>query len=1291
MATQIENPAQPGTGNKVSAYVNQQLEIARRQVKSTDLIGGFLTVLAMALAMLLVAALWDGWISPLSENGRWICLLLLVAACLVYGLTQIAPLFLKRINPDYAARMIEQSKPGFKNSLLNYVALRRRTDEVNPAVFNALARQAAEDLKTVPADATVDRSKLIRLGFILVGLTVFIVGYKMISPKDPLQSFARVLIPSAKIGQPARVNISDITPGDVEVYFGDQVEIAAVVRGKHQPSDVALVVSTPDGQVVDQRIPMEAMEVPNRYRVTLGKDGAGLQQSMTYRIVALDGVSPDFEITVKPNPTIAIETLTLLPPKYTRLPKQAQSRGEINALEGTKIVAEAIANAPMKEAHLDLLQVNEGQTGTDNAQPQFRTVESIPMAVDGLKAKANFWALLNRAREQSVASHYQLRFTTVSGDRNQKPNVYPIRVSPDLAPEIRILAPRDTDISLPANGSLAIDFEANDLDFEISEVQFSLNHQGRLLAQEKLICQPIKGMQRVKGRFVFQPSQFRLRAGDTAVFFLTAADNRMAPADEMRADPNITRSENFTLTITEPAASEPKSQQQGSGTEKNAKDPQKPDPNQSAENQDPDSAEDQQGNSQSDQNQDNRSKDIRESNSDSSNDNSQNGNSQTGQSQNNQSQSPEQPNPDSQQGVSQSGSQGGSHNGDSKSDKSNGAGSQSADSDSSEDQNQNSQAGSSKGNESNSQPDSQESSGNNQSGNKSSSDNASDSDSRSMESGSQSQADRTQSNGRNRASNSGAGSGSNQQNSSGSPDGNGSTDATADGGVETRDDQLNRGAQKPLSKDATQGQQMRRLEELLKEIGAEQSQGDPSNQPSGNESGQQPPADNNQTSDDPNQGTSSGDGSDENQRNSKGQKSSDNGSGQPNQQSQSPDATQSQAQNSQTHATQKQSDGEQQSENGNSKDGNGNANNEAVEPGDQNSGSGQQSENQQATKNSDRQNQDDQQRPDSSSDGGNSGKPDSMNKADQQNSDQQGSDKQGSDKQGSDKQGSEQPESNHQSESDQNRNSGQSPKSNSDDAKERSSSQQHGSDSNPSANQESQGSQPKGQDSKGQDSKGQQTNSQQSDNQPAEDSSSSSTSGEQPESVSQQSSGQPQGQSQQRGNSSSGSQASDVSQGDSGSAEPSPDEGGRTTSNVRTNSSQGGKGIGDMFDLERDKLNLEHSKKATDLILKKLNDQKYDPDPKLLEQMNWTKEDLNQFLSRWQEMKQAAEKGDPLAGKRYEQMLRSLDFRAPSDSRTVRQSREEIKGLNQDSAVIQPPPEFAPDFNATLRDLNRND
>ena len=48
--------------------------------------------------------------------------------------------------------------------------------------------------------------------------------------------------------------------------------------------------------------------------------------------------------------------------------------------------------------------------------------------------------------------------------------------------------------------------------------------------------------------------------------------------------------------------------------------------------------------------------------------------------------------------------------------------------------------------------------------------------------------------------------------------------------------------------------------------------------------------------------------------------------------------------------------------------------------------------------------------------------------------------------------------------------------------------------------------------------------------------------------------------------------------------------------------------------LEGDKANLDYARKATEMALEHLRDQKQEPDPKLLKDLGWTKEELQEFV-----------------------------------------------------------------------------
>ena len=534
--------------NKVKQYVDQQLEKTRKQVKAFDLAACLLGLVAFVVAFFLLAAVLDAWIWPLGTIGRFICLGLLFVGIAGYSIRFVFPLILRRINPDFAARMIEESTPTFKNSLMNYLALRKEPESIRRAVYDAVARQAAQNLSEVPEESTVDRSNLINTGFILVAICVAAVGYLILSPKNPFQTVGRILSPAAKIAKPSIIKIMDVQPGDTKVFFGEHLDVSAAVRGRYDTLDVDLVFSTDNGQLVDQVIPMVANESSGRYEAKLSTDAGGIQQSLKYRIEAGDGISPEYHVTVRPNPTISVQSAILRPPAYTKLPQRViEGQGDLQALEGTRIRIEAIANLPIKVAYIELLNQRQGDAAGDD----YQIVKTVEMNSEEASTNGEFVAHLNNKRDAQLFTHYRIRFVSTEGDRNESPNVYPVRITPDLAPEVVIVNPLKKEIALPINQKLAVDIQANDLDFEISSVDLHLDHKGTRLLDRDLHLTTQAGSQRVSARQIIDPQALLFKVGDRAIFYASAADNRVSSYSD-QLDPNVSRTENYTLVITEP-------------------------------------------------------------------------------------------------------------------------------------------------------------------------------------------------------------------------------------------------------------------------------------------------------------------------------------------------------------------------------------------------------------------------------------------------------------------------------------------------------------------------------------------------------------------------------------------------------------------------------------------------------------------------------------------------------------------------------------------------------------------
>ena len=195
----VPPPPPPATPRRrqvtADEFIERQLSKTRRQVKLVDGASIVMTLVTSVLAYLLVLALVDHWLFDLGFWGRSLGLTVLVTGVVWQLATRIVPLLGQRVNPVYAARAIEQNEPTLKNSLINFLLFRARRTEVNQVVYQALQVQAALDLTRVPVDATVDRSQVIRVGYVLAAVLTCAALYTVFSPKDTMQTVQRVTAP----------------------------------------------------------------------------------------------------------------------------------------------------------------------------------------------------------------------------------------------------------------------------------------------------------------------------------------------------------------------------------------------------------------------------------------------------------------------------------------------------------------------------------------------------------------------------------------------------------------------------------------------------------------------------------------------------------------------------------------------------------------------------------------------------------------------------------------------------------------------------------------------------------------------------------------------------------------------------------------------------------------------------------------------------------------------------------------------------------------------------------------
>lgn len=549
MATSLVPPPPPAppiapSDQEQERLIEQKLSAARRWVWWVELLTLLVAWAAGVLGLLLVAALVDHLIG-LGAVGRIAFWTLLLGGSLYVLVMHGEPLVVRRINPLYAARTIEEARPSLKNSLINFLLLRRHRAAVKEIIFQAVQQKAATDLVDVPVETTIDRSRLIYAGYLLCGVMAAVAAYKIFSPKDPFTTAARVLAPWADIPRPSRVQIVRVEPGSTEVYRGQTVKIVATLRGVRPSDSLRVLFSTVDGQIVDQPAILHHA-VGHRYEAVLPPGSPsmgfseGLAQDATYRIVAGDAESSSYRLTVVAAPRIIVRRLEYTFPAYTRKPPQVVTEsGDIRAMEGTRVTLHAQANQPIRSAWIEF----DPASGS--------AAQTLPLQVEGQQARGQFLLQLRDDRLTPWHTTYQLRFIDQRGGRSQQPIVHRIEVLRDLPPEVEVLQPQTPRVEVPEDAAVTIEVRGVDPDFGLARLYLEGQAAGRPpLTLDLLPADADQPPQAVVSRD-FQPRLHGLHAGDELKWVAVAEDHRVHPVSG-RPEPNVARSPMQTLVVLPP-------------------------------------------------------------------------------------------------------------------------------------------------------------------------------------------------------------------------------------------------------------------------------------------------------------------------------------------------------------------------------------------------------------------------------------------------------------------------------------------------------------------------------------------------------------------------------------------------------------------------------------------------------------------------------------------------------------------------------------------------------------------
>ncbi|MCR9295891.1 MAG: circumsporozoite protein- membrane associated protein, partial [bacterium] len=124
-----------------------------------------------------------------------------------------------------------------------------------------------------------------------------------------------------------------------------------------------------------------------------------------------------------------------------------------------------------------------------------------------------------------------------------------------------------------------------------------------------------------------------------------------------------------------------------------------------------------------------------------------------------------------------------------------------------------------------------------------------------------------------------------------------------------------------------------------------------------------------------------------------------------------------------------------------------------------------------------------------------------------------------------------------------------------------------------------------------------------------------------------------------------------------------------------------------------DEVNQEYAEKTTQMVLDYLNRQKDQPDPELLQELNWTKEQLQDFVTRWNRARDLASNGSDQDRQEWQEKLRDLGLRPPTlGPRTGSDRNDSFQQMQDSGSRVRYPSALRKQFEAFQRAMeNRTD
>jgi len=397
-----------------------------------------------------------------------------------------------RLPMQHIARALEQKLPRLKDDVTNSLFLFDQIDNparagpTSAALVAAHLRKTADEISKIdPKQVVTFRRTLPQIRLLLPLLIAFMAAFAL-SPQFLKRSMASICDPFSVF--PDRKTFIFMEPPPSIVLRGSPVVINARATG-YVPDHLALRFWPEKGDPI--RLDMVS-QGNGRFKHLI----ASAQTSFRYQAFSGQFHSPIYDLRVADPPDIGKIRLTLIPPKYTRLPQEVKEDGHIEALKGTVVNLEAWTTKVVREAKLILDQSTQ-----------------LPLGIEGDRLTGNLFVFYPGAYTLSVQDDLELE--------NPDPVHYRIQLIPDRYPTGEIVSPED-ELEVSANEVLSVVYNARD-DFGVAAIKLIY----RMGSKERSIILKSPENSRSAERKVFQwdLANLALTPGDRLSYRLEVWDN----------------------------------------------------------------------------------------------------------------------------------------------------------------------------------------------------------------------------------------------------------------------------------------------------------------------------------------------------------------------------------------------------------------------------------------------------------------------------------------------------------------------------------------------------------------------------------------------------------------------------------------------------------------------------------------------------------------------------------------------------------------------------------------------